>query len=35
MISLKYAYTYMSFESFQQDTEEIDWAARIHSPDVE
>ena len=35
MISLKDAYTYMSLESFQQDTEEIDWTARIHSPDAE
>lgn len=35
MISLKDAYTYMSLKSFQQDTEEIDWTARIHSPDAE
>lgn len=35
MISLKDAYPYMRIVSFQQDTEEIDWTARIHSPDAE
>lgn len=35
MISLKDAYTYMSLKSFQWDTEEIDWAARIIDSDAE
>lgn len=35
MISLKDAYTYMSLKSFQWDTEEIDWDARIIDSDAE
>ena len=35
MISLKDAYTYMSLKSFQWDTEENDWDARIIDSDAE
>lgn len=35
MISLKDAYTYMSLNSFQWDTEENDWDARIIDSDAE